>query len=135
MGRIAGLLEAQLQHLEVLQNHHLRRILGVRRSDRLSNTELLERCQHQPTVEEQIRRRRGHWVGHMLRMGDDRIVKQLLFSSMPGRRRQGGQFQTLLRSYEGDVQSVLNNRQRGNVSNMAKDKSVWNTLFDSNVES
>lgn len=128
-----ALTTTQMQQLEVLQHNHLRRILGVRRSDRLSNAEILERCK-QPTVEEQVLRRRGHWIGHMLRMGDDRVVKQLLFSSLPGRGRQGGQFQTLLRCYQLDLQKVLSNRQRSRVSDVALDRDAWKKLFESDAE-
>ena len=123
-----ALTAEQLQRLEVLQNHHLRRILGVRRSERFSIGELLQRCK-QPTIQEQVRSRRGHWVGHMLRMGDNRLVKQVLFSSLLGRRRQGGQFQTILESYKADVRSVLSGSQCRNVAGAAKDKDIWNTLF------
>ena len=78
----------------MLQRHHLRRILGVQLNDRLSNEDLLQRCQ-QPTT--QLHQRRGHWIGHVLRMNDGRIAKQLLYSSLAGRRRQGGQLKSLVK--------------------------------------
>ena len=86
-----SLTAAQLEWLEVLQRHQLRRILGVQLSDRLSNEDVLQRCQ-QPTVAAQLHQRRGHWIGHVLRMDDGRIAKQLLYSSLAGRRRQDRQF-------------------------------------------
>jgi hypothetical protein len=44
----------------------------------LSNAELYALCAVQP-IEQQLRRVRGRWLGHVLRMGDERLAKQLLF--------------------------------------------------------
>ena len=79
----------------MLQRHHLRRILGVKLSDRVSNEALLQRCS-QPTVAAQLLKRRGHWTGHVLRMGDDRLAKQLLYCSLPGKRRRDRQLQSIV---------------------------------------
>ena len=128
-----NLTAAQLEQLEVLQQHQLRRILGVRRSDRLSNKDLLQRCQ-QPTIEAQLRQRRGHWIGHMLRMGNGRLALQLLYSRLPGRKRQGGQFQTLISLYTADVQSALDSQQRRHVAEVAAEKNAWNDLFAAELD-
>ena len=68
-----NLTAAQLEWLDVLQRHHLRRIRGVQLSDRLSNEDLLQRCQ-QPTITAQLHQRRGHWIGHVLQMAGGRIA-------------------------------------------------------------
>ena len=128
-----NLTAPQLEGLEVLQRHHLRRILGVRRSDRLTNKDLLQKC-HQPTIEAQLRQRRGHWIGHMLRMGNGRLALQLLYSSLPGRKRQGGQFQTLISLYAADVQSALDSQQRRHVAEVAAQKNAWNDLFAAKLD-
>ena len=65
------------------QRHHLRCILGVQLSDRLSNEDLLQRCQ-QPTIAAQLHQWRGHWIGHVLRMVDGRIAKLLFYSNLAG---------------------------------------------------
>ena len=126
-----SLSAAQLEGLEVLQRHHLRRILGVKISDRVSNEALLQRCS-QPTVATQLRKRRGHWIGHVLRMGDDRLAKQLLYSFLPGRRRRGRQPQSIVNQFAADVQGVLDIQQLRDVSEQAADKNAWNGLFISN---
>ena len=128
-----NLTASQLEGLEVLQRHHLRRILEVRRSDRLSNEDLLRRCL-QPTIEAQLRQRRGHWIGHMLRMGNGRLALQLLYSSLQGRKRQGGQFQTLIGLYTADVQSALDSQQRRRVAEIAAKKNAWNGLFSAKLD-
>ena len=126
-----SLSAAQLEGLEVLQRHHLRRILGVKISDRVSNEALLQRCS-QPTVATQLRKRRGHWIGHVLRMGDDRLAKQLLYSFLPGRRRRGRQPQSIVNQFAADVQGALDIQQLRDVSEQAADKNAWNGLFISN---
>ena len=123
-----NLTAEQLEQLEVLQRQHLRRILGVRLSDRLSNEKLLAECE-QPTIAAQLQQRRGHWIGHLLRMGDGRIAKQLLYSSLAGQRRQGGQFKSLFGRYSQDVLGVLDSQQRRNAADTAANRNVWNTLF------
>ena len=128
-----NLTAAQLERLEVLQRHHLRRIVGVQLSDRLSNEDLLQRCQ-QPTIAAQLHQRRGHWIGHVLRMDDGRIAKQLLYSSLAGRRRRGGQFKSLVSRYTADVKSALGTQQQRDVAAAAAEKNAWNDLFAANSE-
>ena len=128
-----NLTAAQLEKLEVLQRHHLRRIVGVRRSDRLSNEDLLQRCQ-QPTIAAQLHQRRGHWIGHLLRMGDGRIAKRVLFSTLAGRRRRGGQFKSLVSQYAADVKSALSLQQQRDIVAEASEKNAWNDLFAANTE-
>ena len=119
---------AQLEMLEVLQRHHLRQILGVRRIDKMPNETLLERCQ-QPTIASQLHQRRGHWIGHVLRMGDERLAKQLLYSELPGKRRQGRPGRSLAAQFQIDVKSSLSSQQLKNVAEEAADKASWNELF------
>ena len=87
-----ALAPAQLEKLEVLQRSHLRRILGRSswkvppggdsRPKYLSNEALMAACLEQPTVETQLLRLRGRWVGHVLRMSEDRLARQLFFGSL-----------------------------------------------------
>ena len=48
----------------------------------VSNEQLLQRCGDLPGMAEQLRRQRGLWVGHLLRMDDGRLAKQLLFGKL-----------------------------------------------------
>ena len=115
-----NLTVAQLEQLEVLQRHQLRHVLGVRCSDRLTNGDLL----HQPTIEAQLRRGRVHWTKHMLRMDDGRLSLQLLDSRLPGRKPQGGHFQTLVSLYAADVQSTFDSQRWRDVAGIAAKKNV-----------
>jgi hypothetical protein len=91
----------QLQWLERCLRVCLRQILGVRRTDRVSNEDLLVRCGRLETscsgmvvpfesVETMWRKRVLRWLGHVGRMADSRLAKQLLWAIRPeGSRRRG----------------------------------------------
>ena len=91
---------AQLQRLEVFHTCRLRMMLGAaaarRRApgagwQRISNDELLARCRS-PPIATHLARRQLRWLGHLGRMGDERLVKQMLHATMhrPGRSRRLG---------------------------------------------
>ena len=69
--------------------HHkcLRSILGVsRRSQQLqhiSNADLRDRWGDPGLVSDMLRKRRLQWLGHVARMGEDRLPKQLLLGWLP----------------------------------------------------
>ena len=127
----------QLERLEVLHRQHLRCFLGVRRSAHLPNEQVYERCSTLPLAV-QLLQRRGRWLGHLLRMGDDRLAKQLLYGTMAGRRRRGRPFGGLLRQYTEDVRGTgghsgaLSTQQQRNPAAAAAERSNWNTLFSPN---
>ena len=77
------LLKADLTKLEVFQMRCLRRILGVTLRDRLSNETIRTRCCNQPTVEDEIQRRRLRWFGHVCRMNPDRLPHRILWRTRP----------------------------------------------------
>ena len=80
----------QLQRLCVFHTTCLRRLLGVRRSDRVPNSTLFRHA-GVPCMEELLRARRLKWLGHVARMGPERVVKQLLFArEVPGGSRPVG---------------------------------------------
>ena len=75
--------------LKTFQMRCLRDILGVTRWNMLRNTEILERTEELP-VEDQLRQRRLQWLGHIWRMPDNCIQKQVLKCRPSGRRRPPG---------------------------------------------
>ena len=86
-----ALNESQLERLEVFHRRCLRNMLGVRMADHVSNEVLRGRC-NASTVNTMLTRRQLRWLGHLGRMGDCRIAKQMLYSTMAmvGRRRRVG---------------------------------------------
>ena len=60
--------------LDTFQNRCLRRILGIRWPDVISNDELYRRAEV-PPVSKKVKKRRWKWIGHVLRIqpsGDPR---------------------------------------------------------------
>ena len=69
----------------------LRRILRIPRSERVSNTEVLERAE-MTGIECMLIRRQLKWVGHITRMDNRRLPKQVLFGQLLNApRKPGGQ--------------------------------------------
>jgi hypothetical protein len=84
------LTAADLRRLDSFHTYCLRRILRVSYLDKLRNEEVRSRCK-QPTLEEMVRERRLRWLGHVQRMGDDRLPKAMLWGRWKDAQRpQGG---------------------------------------------
>ena len=80
----------QLHRLSVFHTTCLRRLLGVSRADRVPNQVLFWRAGI-PSMEELLRARRLKWLGHVARLGAERVVKPLLFArDVPGGSRPVG---------------------------------------------
>ena len=82
------------RHLKQLEKYHqrcLRRILQVTWEDKRTNTSILgeAKCNF---IETMLIKNQLRWCGHVLRMPDSRLPKQLLFSQLStGKRSVGGQ--------------------------------------------
>ena len=80
-----------IRQLETFHHRHLRSILGIKWQDKVSNVEVLEQAECS-SIEELLLRSQLRWTGHIVRMGDNRIPKQLLYGELKqGKRVQGGQ--------------------------------------------
>ena len=79
----------QLKQLERFHQRALRSILGIRWQDRATNTEVFKRT-NCISIEAMLLKSCLCWTGHVIRMEDQRIPKQLLFGELEqGHRRQG----------------------------------------------
>ena len=82
------------RHAKRLNRFHLnclRKILHIRWQDHIPDTEVLERCNLQ-TVHTMLMKAQLRWAGHVARMPDYRLPKQLLYGELlQGHRAQGGQ--------------------------------------------
>ena len=106
---------AQLQSLEVFQNKCLRHVLDWHLSDRHSNETLLATCRIS-SGKTMLRQHQLRWLGHIGRMGEGRIAKRIMYSTMAGegrRRRRGAPCRDLGASCWELAQSFRSSLPRG----------------------
>ena len=84
-----GLRKADENLLNVFQRNCLRIVLGTRLTDRISNSSLYDKC-GSILLSRAIMKERLRWLGHALRMKDDRLPKIVLFGQPSGARRKAG---------------------------------------------
>src|SRR2546425_1253564 len=79
-----------IKQLEQFRMRHLRAILKKKWQDKISNIEVLERSRCS-SIEAMIISAELRRVGHVVRMADDRLPKQLLYAELAqGKRSQIG---------------------------------------------
>ena len=80
------------RHLKQLEKFHmrsLRSIMRIRWQDRITNLEVLDRAK-MTSIEAMILKAQLRWVGHVIRMDDHRLPKQLMYGELTsGKRNQG----------------------------------------------
>src|SRR3984885_2110199 len=76
------------KRLEAAHHRWLRRILHVSWRDKVKN-DTIRRITGQETMENIIRKRRLRWMGHVIRMDEARIAKQVMNWKPEGRRGRG----------------------------------------------
>jgi len=79
----------QERKLNSFQLRSLRRILGISWRDKVPNTEVLARA-GLPTMYTLLRKRRMRWIGHLPRMEDGRIPKDILYGELAAGKRLRG---------------------------------------------
>ena len=81
------------RHARKLNHFHttcLRRIMGIKWQDRVTDTEVLERA-GLSSINTILMQTQLRWAGHVARMPDHRLPKQLLFGELTeGKRNAGG---------------------------------------------
>ena len=94
----------QIKKLRTIQQRHLRSILKIKWEDYVTNDEVLDRAMAED-IESILIRNRLRWVGHVVRLPDDRPTKALLYGELAqGSRKAGG---PLLR-YKDTIKDILN---------------------------
>ena len=123
------------RHLRQLDRFHiscLRQILNIRWQDRIANVEVLQRAKT-VGMEALLMKSKLRWAGHVVRMDDNRIPKQVFYSQLKnGKRRPGGQ---LLR-YKDGLKNTLKSCQV-NVNKweeLCQNRSGWRQLIHQSVK-
>ena len=122
------LTKAQERKILSFENRCLRRILGVRWYDRITN-DTVRRCTHQRPVTTVIKERRWSWLGHVLRMPADSWPRRALFFQPQGSRRPGRPSFTIHRSYDNEIRAL--ETTWGEISQQAQNRSEWRNLVAS----
>ena len=97
--------------LRVFENTVLRKILGPRRDEvtgawsRLHNEELND-LYFSPNIVRVIKSRRMRWAGHVVRMGEGRVVCRVLVGKPEGRRPLGRPRRRWVDNIRTDLQEV-----------------------------
>lgn len=117
-----------IKGLQTFINRCLRRILGIRWPEVVSNEELWRRTKQTP-VDIEIRRKKWRWLGYTLRREESSIARQALDWSPQGVRRRGRPRHTWRRSVEAE------GRERGKmgwpqIKTMAGNRVRWRMFVD-----
>ena len=99
-------LNHQFQRLNIFVNQCLRTILGLSLFDKIRNTEIRNRAKIE-RIETLLRRRRLRWLGHIQKMENSRLPKQLVVSKIKeGKRLHGKQKQRWHDVVNADLKSL-----------------------------
>lgn len=83
-----ALTRSRNNRLQAMEMRYFRRVAGKTRRDRVRNQTLRTNLQVQPLTEV-VDRNKMRWFGHLVRMEDQRIPKQMLEARTQGRRPRG----------------------------------------------
>ena len=100
----------------------LRKILRIFWPNKISNENLLERCNTED-LETLITRRRWQWIGHVLRMDRDSITKTSLHWTPEGKRKQGRPKETWRRTVNAEIKKM--NKSWSALQRLACDRERW----------
>ena len=116
------------KQLTTFDNRALRRILGIRWQDHITNEEVRRRTL-QPPLQRLLAQRRVRWIGHVLRMDEDRPTRRIFeFDPLTaGWRRLRGRPRTRWADViEGDLRDLGITLARAR--DAARNRSSWRHL-------
>ena len=108
--------ERDTRKLSVFHTKSLRRILQIFWPNKISNEELLAKC-NQEDMGTIVLRRRWKWIGHVLRMDAQNITRVALHWTPEGRRKRGRPKTTWRRTVEGELKAL--NHSWGSIQRLA----------------
>ena len=117
--------ETDLNKLRAFHTTCLRRILRIYWPMKVSNEEVLRRCNLED-LGNVIAKRRWTWIGHILRREPSSLVRTALHWTPEGKRRKGRPRMTWRRTVEGEMKAMR--RTWGTLDKMAQDRAGWRTF-------
>ena len=122
------LRKTEEKQIMVFEMAALRRILGVHIMDKMRNEHIREALNMAETIIQQVHKRQHRWLGHVLRMNENRIAKTTLHGRIEGTKRRGRPRTTWLNSvlarYEHNTQELMET---------AQERNRWNSLMSTNA--
>ncbi len=116
--------------IDVLQRSFLRRILDVRRRDRVRNVDVYERTRTTPWSIT-IKRRRLSWFGHLLRLQPETPARQALNEFYRRTKRpQGRPTTTWISQLKKDLLNIADLNNLDHVTHVANDRPAWRSLIE-----
>ena len=123
------------RHVRTLEMWHmrcLRSILGITWRDKITHSEILRRT-NSASMESITSKRQLRWLGHVIRMEDHRLPKQLLYGELiEGRRSAGGQ----KKRHKDHIKTILKKCDINpcNLESLAANRSEWRSVCYRGVE-
>lgn len=114
------------RHLSQLEHFHitcLQKILGITWKERLTHAQILNKT-NSLSIEAMIAKRQLRWLGHVIRMPDERLPKQILYGQLHNsHRRPGGP----KKRYKDMTKTTLKRclMQPSHLEILANDRSTW----------
>ena len=120
------------RHVKLLEQFHqrsLRSIMGIRWQDKITNIDVLDRAET-ISIESMLLKAQLRWVGHIIRMPDYRLPKQLLFGELTqGKRKVGRPRKRFKDSLKLNIK--WGKIEPRNLQRCAEDRSQWRSLVHS----
>ena len=125
-----------VRHEKILNRFHinsLKKLLHITWKDKIPDTEILERT-GLPCIQTELRKNRIRWAGHVTRMPDNRIPKQLLYCQLrEGKRSVGRQKKRFKDSLKDSLKDF--NINPLSWESEAKDRPTWRGLIRNGAKS
>ena len=113
---------ANMKRLEAAHHRWQRKILGIIWKDKITNEEVRRRT-GMDKLEDIIRRKRLQWLGHVHRMQQNRIPKQVLQWNPHGKKKRGRPRKNWKATVNKDLEDIGMSWEEA--ENAAEDRTVW----------
>ena len=117
--------ETDLAKLRSFHTTCLRRILRISWPEKISNEDLLKRCEQQD-MSTIITKRRWKWIGHVLRRDPLSITRTALHWTPDGKRKRGRPKTTWRRTVENEMKAMQHSW--GSLTRLAQERRGWRSF-------
>lgn len=114
-----------LDKVSVFHTKSLRRILRIFWPNKISNEELLRRCE-QESMENILMKRRWRWIGHVLRRDKDDNARIALYWTPEGKRKRGRPKITWRRTLMEKLRAI--GETWDSIGRRARDRQEWRSV-------